>query len=174
MADDDRPSEADHIPIGYVRRAHGIRGDVVVRGMISDAAERLVTGSTVTDGSTSHAITAHRPHRGDVVVHLDGIDDRTAAEALVGTRFITTKDDRRELESDEWWAEDLIGCAVIDTGGRHLGTVVDVINGAAQDRLQVETREHLRAEIPFVDPLIVDVDVRRSRIEVDLPVGLIG
>jgi 16S rRNA processing protein RimM len=160
------------IPVGYVRRAHGIRGDVVVRGLVSDAAERLVTGATLTDGSTVHVVTAHRSHQGDVVLHLEGIDDRNAAEALVGTQFVMRLDERRRLESDEWWVEDVRGCRVLAGDGSLIGVVTDVVLGAAQDRLAVETPDGRHGEIPFVDAMVVDVDTPGRTITVDIPDGL--
>lgn len=160
------------IPIGYVRRAHGIRGDVVVRGLVSDAAGRLVTGATLTDGSTARVVTAHRPLKGDVVVHLEGVEDRDAAEALVGTQFVMGSAERRQLEPDEWWAEDIVGCDVRERDGSVVGTVADVVVGAAQDRLAVETPDGRRGEVPFVDALVLGVDLDRRTITVDLPEGL--
>jgi 16S rRNA processing protein RimM len=160
------------IPVGYVRRAHGIRGDVVVRGLVSDAADRLVAGATLTDGSTVRVVTTHRPHKGDVVLHLEGIEDRDAAEALVGTQFVMGIAERRRLGPDEWWAEDIIGCDVLDGDGNRLGVVTDVVVGAAQDRLAVETTDGRSGEIPFVDALVTRVDQDRRTITVDLPAGL--
>lgn len=166
---------SDYIPVGYVRRAHGIRGDVVVRGLVSDAAERLVKGvelRTAPPDSTPFRIAAHRQHQGDVVVHLEGIEDRTTAEGLVGTQFVIGVEERRTLDEDEWWAEDLEGCRVVDTEGVVLGTVVDVITGSAQDRLAVHTVDGRSGEIPFVEPLVLEVDADRRAIVVDLPEGL--
>ena len=164
------------IPVGYVRRAHGIRGDVVVRGLISDALDRLVTGATLIgddqDPGTAFLVTSHRQHRGDAVLHLEGIEDRNAAERLVGTRFVTPASLRRALEPGEWWAEDLIGCVVESASGERIGVVADVITGAAQDRIVVTAEDGTTGEVPFVDALVPSVDTDARRVVVDLPEGL--
>ena len=166
-------NQNESIPVGYVRRAHGIRGDVVVRGLISDAPERLVTGSTITTESGDvYAVTAHRSHKGDVVLHLDGVDDRNAAEDLIGTRFVISSDERRTLDEGEWWAEDLVGCTVVGVDGATIGDVTDVIVGAAQDRLVVTTPDGRVGQVPFVDALVPDVDTDTRSVTVDLPEGL--
>lgn len=168
-------SDQPTIPVGYVRRAHGIRGDVVVRGLVRDAAERLVAGATLTTGDApprTFAVTAHRPQRDDVVLHLAGVDDRNAAEALVGTQFVIGADQRRTLASDEWWVEDLEGCRVTDRSGALVGTVVDAIAGAAQDRLVVETPDGRRGEVPLVDAIVPVVDPIERSVVVELPDGL--
>jgi hypothetical protein len=47
-----------------------------------------------------------------------------------------------------------------------------VIIGDAQDRLAVEARDGSRAEIPFVEALVLKVDIANDEIIVDLPEGL--
>lgn len=164
------------IPVGYVRRAHGIRGDVVVRGLISDADTRFVTGATLVADATPEArtfvVTSHRNHRGDVVLHLEGIEDRTTAETLVGTQFVTSSSNRRDLDEGEWWADDVVGCIVASTTGDAIGVVTDVIVGSAQDRLVVTTENGSVGEVPLVDALVPTVDVAARRVVVDLPEGL--
>ena len=164
------------IPVGYVRRAHGIRGDVVVRGLISDALDRLVTGATLVggdpDAETAFLVTSHRHHRGDAVLHLEGVEDRNAAESLVGTQFVVPVSLRRDLGPDEWWADDLVGCAVESASGERVGVVADVVTGAAQDRIVVTADDGTTGEIPLVDALVPFVDTGARRVIVDLPDGL--
>ncbi|MFO7699100.1 MAG: ribosome maturation factor RimM [Acidimicrobiia bacterium] len=167
----------DHIPIGYVRKAHGIRGDVLVRGLVSDAAERFTDATILVTGEPQRrtfAIDAVALHQGDFIVSLEGIDTRNEAEALVGTQFVIPLSERRRLDDAEWWIEDLVGCVVVDLDGKMIGTVTDVIVGAAQDRLAVTTADGALGEIPFVDQLVPVVDIAARRIVVDLPEGLVG
>ncbi len=171
----DVTDQGDHIPIGYVRKAHGIRGDVLVRGLVSDAADRFAGVTSLTTGDPAarvFRVTASTPHSGDHILHLEGIDTRNDAEDLIGTQFVVPASDRRALDDGEWWAEDLVGCEVSDRDGQRIGTVTDVVTGAAQDRLVVMTDGGVAGEIPFVDPLVPEVDITERRIVVDLPPGL--
>lgn len=168
--------QTDHIPIGYVRKAHGIRGDVVVRGLVEDAGERFVVGVTLLTGQTpgkSLDVVARRMIGDDLLLHLRDIDTRNDAEALIGVQFVVARSQRRQLDSDEWWVEDLVGCDVFDKDGHVVGTVIEVVSGAAQDRLVVETPRNTRAEIPLVAQLVPHVDVAARQITVDLPEGLV-
>ncbi len=166
----------DHIPVGYVRRAHGIRGDVVVRGLVADASDRFVVDGTLTTGEVpgrSFRIVSQRMNGADYLLHLEGVESRDDAEDLVGTQFVIRRSERRDLGPEEWWVEDLVGCRVVAIDGSVVGEVVDVVVGAAQDRLVVETAGNRRGEIPFVVELVPDVDMDARRITVDLPEGLI-
>ncbi len=165
----------DRIPAGYVRRAHGIHGDVVVRGMLQDAVDRFVQGAllfTNEDEPREFEIAAVRGHQGDFIVSFVGISDRNAADGLKGVQFPIGRSERRELEPGEWWPEDLVGCSVVTVEGETVGTVTDVITGAAQDRLVVETPEGANGEVPLVDELVPTVDIEGRLIVVDLPEGL--
>jgi 16S rRNA processing protein RimM len=170
------PEGQDRIPAGYVRRAHGIHGDVVVRGTLQDAGDRFVEGAVLVtneDAPREFEITGVRGHQGDFIITFSGVNDRNVADAMRGIQFTIDKADRRELVPGEWWPEDLVGCEVFTVQSDSVGVVANVITGASQDRLIVETHEGSRAEIPFVVALVPEVDVENRRIVVDLPGGLL-
>jgi len=163
------------IPAGYVRRAHGIGGDVVVRGMLTDASDRFVVGATFrTDEANARSLEIEtvRGHQGDYIVGFAGFGDRNTADILRGVQITIDASDRRELGSGEWWPEDLTGCDVESVDGDVIGTVVAVVTGASQDRLIVKTVDGVTGEVPFVSELVPSVDVQKKSVVVDLPDGL--
>jgi 16S rRNA processing protein RimM len=121
-----------------------LRAGLEVRARLRDGAERTLR------------IRSLRRHQGRPLVAFDGIDDANAAETLVGA---TLTIDRAvvELAPDEYFDDDLVGCALVDAGGATLGRVVAV--------------EHY--PVPLVRAFVKDVDVRAKRILVDLPPGLL-
>ena len=64
-------------------------------------------------------------------------DDREAAEALRGKDLLIPRAAAPELGPDEWWAEDLAGCAVHD-GDREVGTVKRLMELPSCEVLEVE------------------------------------
>jgi 16S rRNA processing protein RimM len=163
------------IPVGYVRKAHGIRGDVVIRGLLEDAEERLVPGSVLdTNENPQRTLTIESVVSSgtDFRVHFVGIDDRNASETLKGIQLVIDAADRRKLGAGEWWPEDLVGCSAIDVSGATIGDVVEVIFAGVQDRLVVMRPDGARAEIPFVNALVPLVSVEERVVTLDLPEGL--
>ena len=161
---------ADRIPVGYVLRAHGIEGDLLVK-VLSDHPDRYVPGARFyTDGSDRVTVGFVRKHKEGLIVGLDEIADRTAAEGLAKSTLLIDAADRRDLETDEYWPDDLVGFPVRIEDGSYIGTVVDVVLGAAQDRLVVEVEAGHRIEIPFVADL-VDAPTAEG-VVVRLPAGL--
>lgn len=161
------------IVIGYVRRAHGIRGAVIVRPL-SDDPQRFETGSEfLTDDPATDRVTLTgvQAHKEGLLATFEGIADRTAAERLRGVSLLIDAAQRRSLGDDEYWPEDLIGLAVFDTSGSQIGTVADVVGGTSQDRLRVATSQ-TQFDVPFVGEIVTEVDVAAGKLIVDLPDGL--
>lgn len=142
-------------PVGYVMRAHGIRGDVLVK-VLSDHPDRFVPGAVFATSSEPPRVevTEVRPHKLGLILAFREIGDRNGAEAFVKTTLSIDSSERRMLEADEFWPDDLVGLSAVDPSGSQLGTVVDVVLGAAQDRLVVETPGGERVEVPFVSDLV--------------------
>jgi 16S rRNA processing protein RimM len=72
-----------------------------------------------------------------------------------------------ELEDDEWWAEDLEGCAVHDAG-RPVGTVRRLLALPSCEVLEVQREDGGELLVPLVTDAVREVDVERKRIDVDL------
>jgi 16S rRNA processing protein RimM len=115
-----------------------------------------------------------RPGRRDeLCVDLAEVADRTAAEALRGAGLWIDPAQLAALPEGEYWAFQLIGCAVEDVEGRSLGRVREIAGNGAQDLLVVEGpngEEHL---IPAVRQWWREVDLAQRRIVVELPSGLL-
>ena len=72
------------------------------------------------------------------------------------------------MDEDEWWAEDLEGCAVHDAG-RHVGTVRALIALPSVEALEV-VRADGRGEllVPLVADAVRTVDIEHKQIDIDL------
>lgn len=168
------PDKGDRIAVGYVRRAHGLRGDVLVRPL-SDDPDRFVVGAAfLTDESPPRAIEIGevRPHHEGILLGLRQISSRNAAEALRGVALTIDPGERRELDEDEFWPEDLEGLTAVDAAGATLGEITSVISGVAQDRLAVTTPDGHIVEVPFVAALVGAVDIAGGVVHMDPPPGL--
>jgi 16S rRNA processing protein RimM len=148
--------------VGRVTRAHGLRGEVVVDLLSSEADVRLARGATLTtgDGRAVQVVEA-RPHQARWIVRFDGIGDRTAAEGLRGAELYG-----EPLEDpDALWVHELVGAAVVDTAGVARGTVVAVVANPADDLLELDSG----ALVPVTFVVGWDDD---HRVVVDPPEGL--
>lgn len=106
-------------------------------------------------------------HGDGLVVLLDGVPDRTAAEALKGTLVGAPREALPQTDEDEFYWGDLIGLEVVNTAGERLGKVAGLIETGASDVLRVvgdDDSEHL---LPFVATVVLAVDKEAGVIRVE-------
>jgi 16S rRNA processing protein RimM len=98
------------------------------------------------------------------VARLEGVADRSAAEALRGSLVEVDRSALPPLEEGEYYHADLIGLPCVDAEGRELGSVAAVENYGAGDLLEVEAPDGKRSLIPFKSGI---ADLEGDRIVLD-------
>ncbi|MDQ3878675.1 MAG: ribosome maturation factor RimM [Actinomycetota bacterium] len=139
---------------------------------ISDDPHRFDPGAIVqrADGRPL-TIESTRSHGQRMLVKFLDVDDRDAAEALRGPVFVP-ESALRKLADDEFWHHELIGMAAVDAQGRRLGTVREIVVGAAQELLELDTPAGARL-VPFVAEIVNDIDRASRTITLTPPEGLL-
>ena len=164
--------------VGQVVAAHGLRGWLRVKCW-SDFPERFTQPGPrwlQRDSDPEpllHSLVEGRffPNKGLYLVRLEGIPDRTAAEAWVGAKVLVPASQRPSLGPEEYHYRDLIGLAVYHQG-RLLGHVSAIWAGG-QDVLEISTPDKRQVLIPFVKALVPVVDLEKGQLQVQLPLGLV-
>lgn len=128
------------------------------------------TGFLLADGRTLTLRTAAPYRDRGFLLAFDGVHDRDAAERLRGLVLHLRRDERRELEADEFWADELVGLTAVDPGGTALGRISGVDFGDAQDRLVVTTAAGVEVLVPFVEAIVGEVG--EDTVVIDPPAGL--
>ena len=155
-------SEAPRVVAAVVGRAHGLDGSFYVSG---PRTELLIAGSTVTIDGVDHEITRRAGTDDRPILRLAGVEDRTGAEALRGAELRVP---RPPLKEDEYWAEDLEGCAVRD-GDVEVGVVAALLDYPSCELLEVRrTGGGDPLLVPLVRDAIRSIDVEARVVEVDL------
>ncbi|XSG83809.1 MAG: ribosome maturation factor RimM [Methylohalobius sp. ZOD2] len=103
-----------------------------------------------------------------VVVSLEGIDTREAAESLRGAKIEIDRARLPPLESGEFYWADLVGMEVLDLAGRRFGQVVDMLETGANDVMIVRGEEGKEILVPWLrDQVIREVNLAAGEIRVD-------
>lgn len=163
---------ADLVVVGRIRGPYGIRGWVHVSAF-TEPQDNLMSyrpwylDREQTGGWRRVEVLESRPHKQGYVAHLDGVNDRTAAEALTGLEIAVPETLLAETGEDEYYWRDLIGTTVLDGQGRELGRVLDLMETGAHDVLVVESGTGERLLIPFHRKHVAAVDLELGTIHVD-------
>lgn len=154
------------ISVGRVGRPHGLDGSFHVtqprERVLAAATELVVDGEPV--AIVRHGGTASRP-----VLRLAGVDSREAVEALRGTDLYVPRAAAPPLGEDEWLAEDLVGCRVVD-GDAPVGVVDKLLPYPSCELLEVRRPEPGAKAllVPLIGDAVRTVDVEAKQIDIDL------
>lgn len=158
--------------MGRVTRPHGLAGHVIVRAETDDP-NRFRPGAALTTAAGVRLVVDEAvATEAGLRVRFAGYGDRSAAEGLRGAELTIDAAQRRPLAADEFWPDHLVGLEVRTTAGEVVGRVVELAEGAAQDRLVVETAAG-SVEVPFVEALVPEVDVAGGFLVVEPIEGLL-
>jgi 16S rRNA processing protein RimM len=154
----------DWLLAGRVGRPHGLDGSFHVT---QPNSQLLQAAATVVVDDRELDITRRAGTDRRVILRLRDHEDRAAAEALRGKDLLVPRLVAPELGPDEWWAEDLAGCAVHD-GDRDVGRVRRMFELPSCEVLEVERAEGGDLLVPLVTDAVREVDLDRRTIDVDL------
>ncbi len=136
------------IALAAVAGAHGIKGEVRLK-LFSDSAASLSQHEILHVGGTERRVLAIRDSGKTAVARFEGVNDRSAAEALRGSLVEVDRSALPPLDEGEYYHADLIGLRAVDAQGVAIGTVVAVENYGAGDLLEIELEGGKTSLIPF-------------------------
>lgn len=165
-------SKMEKILIGKVVNAVGIRGELRVYNY-SDSDDIYKNTPEIFIGDALCRVEKVRLQKNMIVLKVEGIDDRNAAELAKGREVFVTDADLPELEEGVFYVRDLIGMRVVCEDGTPVGDVEDVIQNSAQDIFDVRTEEGRQVLIPKVDQFVKNIDGKERVITVRPIEGLL-
>lgn len=168
--------------VGRVRKAHGIRGEVVVESF-TDAPEavfapgrRLFTSPdaevTAADSAEAHVATM-RPFMEGWLVRFDEVADRTAAEQWRDLWLLLPEEELEPAGEGEIYIHDLVGLSVRLTSGEAVGVVRQVYELPQGLMLDVERPGRPGALVPFLEEIVRALDRESRTLVIDPPDGLL-
>ena len=180
----------DAVEVGRILDAWGIKGGVKVQAYSADAqalfsSRRWFLQPPEQDkpmmvkpkGGTIPRlikITSVRDHGEGIVATIQGVTDRTGAEALRGARIFVSRSVFPSADPDEFYWVDLIGLAVVNRQGEALGTVEGLIDTGPHSVLRIvpaglsaPVKPDQERLVPFVAAFVDDVDLEQRQITVD-------
>ncbi|MEG2173329.1 MAG: ribosome maturation factor RimM [Desulfovibrionaceae bacterium] len=164
------------IHIGTLTRPHGLKGEVCVDWFGEDPA--LLKGPfflQAGDTPPQAAKAKHfRMHKGQPLLVLENISDRTAAESVRGLKVLVHSNDLPALDDDEVYLHTIIGLEVVrDEDGQSLGILDHVEFPGGQELWAIQHASGKEILLPAVEEFIVAFEVEQGRIRVAPPEGLL-
>jgi 16S rRNA processing protein RimM len=159
--------------IGKITKAQGIRGEVRVFPTTDDPSRfELLVGEEVTIGGGQKKITSARLQKNVVILKLEGVNDRNAAEALAGATISIPAEKALPLEDGEYYIRDLIGLQAVDESGETLGILTEVLHTGANDVYVIAPNDNDSYMIPAIKDVVLDVNLIGKKITLRLQEGM--
>lgn len=167
-------AEPYDVLIGIVVGAHGVRGEVRVHPE-TDFPERFTRLEQVWlapphGEARLIRVLGARPHtgKGQVLLRLEGVQDREAVEALRGAGLYLRESELWPLPPGQYWEFQLVGLRVVTEEGRDLGPITAILRTGANDVYETPL-----ALIPAVPTVVREVDLPGQRVVVGWVEGLL-
>ncbi|MFI5805452.1 ribosome maturation factor RimM [Streptomyces sp. NPDC051561] len=163
--------------VARIGRAHGIKGEVTVEVRTDEPELRLGPGAVLTTdpaGVGPLTVETGRVHSGRLLLRFVGYKDRTAAESLRNTLLISDVDpEERPEDPEEFYDHQLIDLDVVLADGTEIGRITEITHLPSQDLFIVERPDGSEVMIPFVEEIVLSIDLTEQRAVIDPPPGLI-
>lgn len=153
--------------LGKIAASHGIKGLVKILPFGEDASLIETLGPAYSSADPAQTdtlvITLKNPAGKYLLAAIEGVDDRTSADALRGTELYFDRTLLPEPDEDEFYYDDLIGLQVVE-GDTTIGTIKAVQNFGAGDLFEVKPTSGASFYIPYAQAYILTVDLENGKV----------
>ena len=131
-----------YFQVGYVRKKHGFKGDVVVRLTADDPTQYQGLDAYFVEerGKALPFFVANsRLVKADeAIVRFEGVDSEPESQGLVGRVLWLPESLLPELNDDQFYYHELPGFRVVNTGVESEMSLVQVVEYPAQDLFEIK------------------------------------
>lgn len=168
---------SDCVELGYVSKAHGLKGDIKVRFDVQDIQDYQKLKSVYLcdkqDVLTSFDIGRIQIiNTNEALIHLKHVNYRDEAEALRGSKVMIPLADLPDLPEDKFYFFEIEGFTVIDKELGTLGVVKNVLDMPASP-VVVMLYQEKEVLLPMTKEFVIRADKEAKQLHTDLPKGLL-
>ena len=165
-----------YLKIGIITSTHALKGEVKVYPTTDDKKRfSLLKEVLISEKGRMRAIPVSnvRYFKEMVILKFKGLDRIEDVEPLVKSELFVDRKDGVPLSEDEYYIADLIGLKVYSGEDEYYGTITDVMQTGANDVYCVESEKYGEILIPAIKQCIIEVDLQKEKMTVDLLPGLL-
>ncbi|MGM9986543.1 MAG: ribosome maturation factor RimM [Bacillaceae bacterium] len=164
--------------VGKIVNTHGVRGEVRVISKTDFPEERYTLGNTLyiekgKGDQVKVTVASHRQHKSFDLLTFKEFHNINEVEQFKGCLLQVTEDQLVELEEDEFYYHEIIGCIVFSEEGEEIGKVGEIIETGANDVWVLKRKGKKDALIPYIESIVKEIDVEEKKIIIHLMEGLI-
>lgn len=167
--------------VGRIVNTHGIKGEVRVISTTDFEDNRFAPGSRLAifkkdeNKPTWVTIESSRRHKNFILLTFEGMYNINLVEPFKEGLLKVTKDqlDEDELEENEYYYFEIIGCEVFSEEGEKLGVVTEILETGANDVWEIKAPNGKKHYIPYIEDVVKEIDVEEKKIIIHVMEGLL-
>ena len=166
------------LKVGKIVNTHSLKGEVKVISSTDFEEQRFEKGTEllITRGNQvvkEVTVESYRTHKNNLLVKFVGIDSIEEAEKLKNLQIKIDSDNIGELEENEFYFHQIIGCEVFDENGKSLGEISEILTPGANDVWVIKSQNGKEILIPYIEDVVKKIDVENKKIDIEVMEGLI-
>lgn len=166
------------LKVGKIVNTHSLKGEVKVISSTDFEEERFKKGSKllITRGNQlirEVVVQSYRNHKNFLLVKFEGIDSVEEAEKLKNLQIKIDSDEVGELEENEFYFHQIIGCEVFDENDKNLGEIIDILTPGANDVWVIKGENGKEILIPYIEDVVKKIDITSKKVNIKVMEGLI-
>lgn len=170
--------EQQYLNVGKIVNTQGIKGEVRVIAITDFGEERFKKGNELllflpkSKEPLTLTIQSHRRHKNFDLLKFEGYDNINEVEGFRDGMLKVRRDNLVDLEEGEFYYFQIIGLPVYDVNKGYIGDVKEILTPGANDVWVVEMEDGDEVLLPYIDDVILNVDLDQKKIDVEIPEGL--
>lgn len=173
------------VVIGEVTKSHGVRGEFCVMSYADSPSlyapgRRLGLRASRKSGRTGRTeperwvkILSSRPHQGKMLLTIEGVADRDAADALRGLEVVVPAGDLPPIDAGEVYLHEIVGFETVLPDGTKVGVLDGFLDVPGQDVWIIRAEDGKEILLPAHEQTVPEIDMSARRIVIDPPPGLL-
>lgn len=164
--------------VGKLVNTQGIKGEVRVVSHTDFPELRFAKGSRLLlfhpsmIEPVSLTVSSSRSQKEMYILSFNGYTSINDVEKFKGGLLKVSEEALGELEEDEFYLHEIIGCQVVTEDGEALGEIIEVLKPGANDVWVVKRPKQKDLLLPYIDDVIKKVDIQERKVTVHLMEGL--
>ncbi|WP_046228056.1 ribosome maturation factor RimM [Paenibacillus dauci] len=165
--------------VGKIVNTHGIRGELKIYPNTDFPEVRFAVGNKLqmineeTGASQQVEVQTSRLQKNMYVIRFKGFGNINEVEKYKGWVLKVSKNDTVDLEEDEYYFHEIIGCEVITDEGQSLGVIIEILTPGANDVWVVKPAKGKDILIPYIHDVVLDINVEDKKITIHVMEGLL-
>lgn len=167
--------EPVYLAVGFLRRPHGVRGEIMLE-IQTDHPEQFQVGAKFYVGKEHLPLTiaSKRRHNKGLLLSFEGIHDRDEIGRFRNHHLYADIADLPALPEGQFYDYQLLGLEIIeDETGESLGKLTEIIKTGANDVYLVKAESGREILLPAIPDVILDVELAEGKMTVFLLPGLV-